>query len=182
MNFNEIHFTRGRVYINPVNLTDNYGTELCYIENGVNFMPGLQTMPISREEDGYEIWKVIYLQSRPMITFIAQNYNSDVLKLLFPRSVVEATNMAGSPGDLRSGHILTDDALVTCRLLFVPDNIEIKPCLILQKALPVALNNVNIRLSHNDKMVFSLSFYALRKADSDYGIWYFGKIANGVLV
>jgi hypothetical protein len=180
MNFNEIYFTRGRVYLNPVNLTNNYGTELCFIESGVNFMPGLSTANISREEDGVEIWKTIYLQSRPIMSFVAQNYNMDVISLLFPSSVY-AGNKAGSPGSLRSGHILSDSPIPQ-RLLFVPDNTEVKPCLILQKVVPVALNTTNIRLSHKDKMTFSLSFYVLRKDDSQYGLWYFGNISGGVLV
>jgi hypothetical protein len=180
MNFSEIIFNKGRVYLNPVNLTTNLGTELCFIDSGVNFLPGYVHLPVSREEDGAEIWKIVYIQGKPILTFVALNYNAEILKLMFLKSSLSLTT--GAPGSLKSGQVISDDSNITCRLLFLPDDMDNNPCLIIQKALVVPINKVNIRLSHKDKMSFPISCYMLRKDSSTYGIWYYGLLKDGVLV
>jgi len=167
----------GLLYWAPTNLsTQAYGTKLGFLQEGILWEPGYNTITLSGEEKGEEPTHKYYLGPSPKVYARLLNYNATALARLFPGCTSSAK--VQYPNSLLAGTDLLGASYVDY-LLFVPTDTTNNPCLLLQKAAP----NVNdtIRLSRGDDTEFLCVFDAFRKTSNVDGMFYLGAISGATL-
>lgn len=169
----------GRVYINPVNLTDNFGTLLGYkdeeilfysdMQNAIKFLPGDETT-------GSEFGHAIFTGANPYVVITLLEYTSAVMSLCFP-GFENSSDVKGY--SVKTGNDFADDANKFKRFLFVPDDKENNKILLLQKVVPVLIQPLG--MSRNGNTKYALKLQCMRKTSDDDGVYFLGDIENAVL-
>lgn len=169
----------GKVYMNPVNLTDNFGTLLGYrnqelifesdMQNAVRFLPGDETT-------GREYAHALFLGANPFVIFNLMEHSSAAMKLCFP-SMEDSGDVKGY--STKTGDDFADDSSVFMRFLFVPDDTTNNKILLLQKAVPLVVRPLGI--SRNGNTEYAIKLQCLRKTTDNDGMYFFGDISNAVL-
>lgn len=169
----------GRIFLNPTDLSSNYGTLLGYkqqpivfesdMENSIEFLPG-------SEDTGDEYVHAIFTGANPYAILTLLEHSDNVMKLCFP-SMVSSSEVRGY-GTL-TGDDFANDSNIFGRLLFVPDDETNNKILILQKVVPLMVKPMSISRSGNTEYTIKLQCFR-KTADAD-GIYYLGTKGNGVL-
>lgn len=156
-----------------------WGTKLGYVKGGIDWRPYYGTEVLSGVENGDEPILTVFTGNSGRLIALLRNYNTTALARLFP-GLVTGTAVK-TPGAIAPGTILSATAAYYGRLLFVPDDEDNHPCLLLQKAVPHALKTTKLKFAHADELVFPCVFEAHRKSDDADGISYLGLIAGATL-
>lgn len=176
----EIIQVAGYLFWNPTNLAAEatWGTKLGFCEGGIVFQSGHSVIPVTQEETGPAVYKVVYVGSRPTLFAVLKNYNSTLLSTLFPG--MTTSTAAKFPSTIRPGTDLSG-ATYSQPLLFVPQDTTNHPCVLLQKGCPNIVQAAKLKLSHSDRTTFPVVFNGLPKTTDADGTAYFGLLSGAVL-
>lgn len=177
----EIIRAPGFLFWNPSALTNEstWGTKLGYTDKGVDLFPGINVSELGEEETGNEVTMIVETGNRSTLETTLQSWNTTALARAFP-GMVTGTNVK-SPGSYKAGKFYHTESAVYGQLLFVPDDQTNNPCIILQKAVPRLIQRGVIKMSHGQRLFLALVFSALRKSSDADGIFFVGKLSDGVL-
>lgn len=169
----------GKLYWNPVNLTDNFGTLLGYknqemlfetdLEAAIRNVPGDETA-------GREFAHSIFTGANPYVIFTMLEYSSATMALCFP-SMEDSGDVKGY--DTKTGDDFAGDSGIFGRLLFVPDDTTNNKILLLQKVVPTVVKPLGISRNGNTEYVVKLQCF--RKTTNADGVFFLGDIANAIL-
>ena len=184
---NEILHVPGLLFWGATSLNNEvgWGTKLGFCEAGVLFEPGFNSITLAAPETGNEpIWN-IFTGYAPIVYADLKNYNGLVLARLFPgitnqQAVRYPDDMAIKPG----ANLFTYQV---DRLLFVPDDLDNNPILLLQQAAPHILDTAKLRFSHPKATTFPVLFNGVTMLDENenrkqHGNFYLGPIENGAII
>lgn len=169
----------GKIYMNPVNLTDDFGTLLGYknqeimfeadMENAIRNVPGDETT-------GREFGRAMFLGANPYIIFTMLEYSSGSMKLCFP-SMEDSGDVKGY--NTKTGKNFAASTDTSFRFLFVPDDTANNKILLLQKVVPKIVKPLGISRNGNTEYAVKLQCY--RKTTDNDGMYFLGDISNATL-
>ena len=171
----EILRVPGFLYVDPVDLVSSFGTKLGFVQDGVRIYSNYSYADLSEEEKGIEPDKRIYLGSNFKLEANLLNWNNEVISNLFPG--LNSTNKMNYPNTLVAGERLDEN--FTKRVLFVPDDTDNNPILLMQKAMPSSSGAYSFRRGQNT--ILQVNFHALRKTSDVDGSTYIGPLSGATL-
>lgn len=180
-NVNNILRSPGSLYWNPTDLSteEGYGTHLGHrnkpvmfrsnLEQGIQFLAGDETT-------GDEFVHAIFTGHNPYVVVTFLEHNSNVIALAFPGMSVSG-DVTGY--NLITGKDLASDSNIFGRLLFVPDDATNNKILLLQKVVPLVVEDQEI--SRNGNVEYVVKFQCFRKTSDPDGVYFLGDKDNAVL-
>ncbi len=174
---------KGALVQNPTNTTapPHYGgTPLGPVTN-LRFLPGLRGAPLPEEELGLVVEFVEAPDSAVMMC-VSRGLDDDLLSLLFRLTSTGASTLhtmaegrvSGTDGTGATGAGLASDRAI--KLLFVPEDTDRDPFVLLYNAIPVRESAAEIQMSMGREAGIACVFYAA--TDSTYRTYAWGRISD----
>ncbi len=165
LNVADLLYAPGKLYANPSALTGNetaFGTALGLVSGLAIDLEGPHgdDQAIRMSEHGNEISDMVEGARGIRVSGVLQSWDADMIQRLFPNSSVDATvgaqRKVAEPSSVRPGARASDRSIV---LLFMPDDSDRVPCLVLHRALPAieAKSRIEARLDREWGIPFAFT-------------------------